>query len=73
MNNQGWFPLVLIGLVPLLSKGLLRVLQHKLSKASILWCSAFFKVQLSHLYMATGKKHIFDYKDLCQQDDVSAF
>ena len=25
------------------------------SKASILWCSAFFMVQLSHLYMTTGK------------------
>ena len=25
------------------------------SKASILWCSAFFIVQLSHLYMTTGK------------------
>ena len=31
------------------------VLQHHSSKVSILWCSAFFIVQLSHLYMATGK------------------
>ena len=30
-------------------------LQHHSSKASILWCSAFFKVQLSHPYMTTGK------------------
>ena len=30
-------------------------LQHHSSKASILWCSAFFMVQLSHLYMTTGK------------------
>ena len=29
--------------------------QHQSSKASILWCSAFFMVQLSHLYMVTGK------------------
>ena len=29
--------------------------QHHSSKASILWCSAFFIVQLSHLYMPTGK------------------
>ena len=29
--------------------------QHHSSKASILWCSAFFIVQLSHLYMTTGK------------------
>ena len=31
------------------------LLQHHSWKASILWCSAFFKVQLSQLYVATGK------------------
>ena len=31
------------------------LLQHHRQKASILQCSAFFKVQLSHLYMTTGK------------------
>ena len=31
------------------------LLQHHSSKASILWCTAFFIVQLSHLYMTTGK------------------
>ena len=31
------------------------LLQHHSSKASILWCSTFFKVQLSHPYMTTGK------------------
>ena len=31
------------------------LLQHHRSKASILWCSAFFIVQLSHPYMTTGK------------------
>ena len=31
------------------------LLQHHSSKASILQCSAFFIVQLSHLYMPTGK------------------
>ena len=30
-------------------------LQHYSSKASILWCSAFFMVQLPHSYMTTGK------------------
>ena len=29
--------------------------QHHSSKASILWCSAFFMVQLSHPYVTTGK------------------
>ena len=37
-------------------KGTLKsLLQHHSSKASVLQCSAFFTVQLSHLYMTTGK------------------
>ena len=32
-----------------------RLLQHHSSKASILWRSAFFTVQLSHPYLTTGK------------------
>ena len=51
MNIQGWFPLGLMGLISLQSKGLL---QHNL-KASILQRSAFFMIQLSHPYMTTGK------------------
>ena len=31
------------------------LLQHHSSKASILWCSAFFMVQISYPYMTTGK------------------
>ena len=31
------------------------LLQHHSSKASVLWCSALFTVQLSHPYMTTGK------------------
>ena len=31
------------------------LLQHHSSKASILWCSAFFRVQISHLYVTTRK------------------
>ena len=31
------------------------LLQHHSSKASVLWCSAFFTVQLSHPYVTTGK------------------
>ena len=41
---------------PLAVQGTLKsLLQHHSSKASILWCSAFFIVQLSHPYMTTGK------------------
>ena len=37
-------------------QGILKsLLQHHSSKASMLWCSAFFTVQLSHPYMTTGK------------------
>ena len=36
-------------------QGTLKSLQHHSSKASILQCSAFFIVQLSHPYMTTGK------------------
>ena len=31
------------------------LLQHHGSKASVLWCSVFFVVHLSHPYMTTGK------------------
>ena len=34
-------------------------LQHHSLKASVLQCSAFFMVHLSHPYMPTGKKHSF--------------
>ena len=49
------------------------LLQYHSSKASILQCSAFFIVQLSYLYMTTGKNHSFDQMDLCWQSNVSAF
>ena len=56
MNIQGWFPLGQTGLISLLSKGLSRVFSNTtVQKASILWFSAFFIVQLSHPYMTTGK------------------
>ena len=56
MNIQGWSPLRLDWLDLLAVQGTLKnLLQHHSSKASILWCSAFFIVQLSHPYMMTGK------------------
>uniref|UniRef100_A0AC11D554 Uncharacterized protein n=2 Tax=Ovis aries TaxID=9940 RepID=A0AC11D554_SHEEP len=47
--------LVLTGWISLQSERLKSLLQHHSSKASILWRSAFFIVQLSHPYMTTGK------------------
>ena len=55
INTQDWSPLGWTGWILLQSKGLSRVLQHHSSKASVLWHSAFFIVQLSHPYITTGK------------------
>ena len=56
MNIQDWFPLGLTGLISLQSRGLSGVFsKNTVQKLSILWCSAFFMVQLSHPYMTTGK------------------
>ena len=55
--RMGWLDLIAL-------QGTLKsFLQHHSSKASILWCSAFFIVQLSHPYMT----------DLCWQSNVSVF
>jgi len=55
-NIQGWFPLGLIGFyLPEVQGTLMSLLQQQNSKTSILWHSAFFMFQLSHLYMTTGK------------------
>ena len=54
MNTQDWSPLGWSGWISLPSKGLSRVFSNS-SKTSVLPCSAFFIVQLSHLYMTTGK------------------
>ena len=56
VNIQGWFPLGFTSLCLLaVQRTLKSLLQHHNSKALILWCSAFFMVQLSHPYMTTGK------------------
>ena len=49
MLRTEWFDLLAI-------QGTLEsLLQHRNLKASVLWCLAFFMVQLSHPYMTTGK------------------
>ena len=47
--RMDWFDLLVV------QRTLKSLLQHHSSKASILQCSAFFIVQLSHSYMTTGK------------------
>ena len=56
MSTQDWSPLGWLGLALLAVQGTLKsLLQHHSSKASILWRSAFFTVQLSQPYKTTGK------------------
>ena len=73
INILGWFPLGLTGFISLQSKRLSRSSPTPLFKS--INCSA-----LSLLYGPTltsvndnWKNHSFDYKDLCQQSDASAF
>ena len=52
-------------------QGTLRsLLQHHSSKASVLLCLAFFIVQLSHLYMTTGKTIALTRQTLVQSKSV---
>ena len=60
MNIQDWFILWLTGLITVQSRGLSRVfLSIDSLKALILWCPAFFMVQLSYPYMTTGKTRTY--------------
>ena len=61
ISFKDWFDLLAV-------QGTLKsLLQHHSSKASVVQCSAFFMVQLSHPYMknATGKTIAFDSTGLC--------
>ena len=72
MNIQDWFPLGWTGWISLQSKGLSRVFFSITVQKH-----PFFGTQptlwSNYLYITTGKNHSFDYTDLCQQDNVSAF
>ena len=62
-----WFDLLVV-------QGTLKsLLQHHSSKESILWCSAFSTVQLSHPYMTTGKTIALTRQTFCWQNIISAF
>ena len=72
MSVYAWFPLGLTGLISLQSKGLFNsLLQHHVSKASILQHSAFFIIKLSQPDMITEKTIALTI--LCGQSDVFAF
>ena len=55
VNIQGWSCLKLTGLISCVQGTFRSLLQHHSLKASTLWCSASFTVQLSQLYVTTGK------------------
>ena len=73
VNIQGLFPLGLMGLISLLSKGLSRVFSN-----STVQKHQFFGTQLSlqsnsHIHTDYWKSRSFDQMDLCWQSNVSAF
>ena len=69
MNTQDWSPLGWTGWISFSPRDSQESSPHHSSKASVLWCSAFFIVQLSHPYVTTGKttaltRHYFANKGL---------
>ena len=62
-----WFDLLVV-------QGTLKnLLQHHNSKASVLWPSPFFMVQLSHAYMTTGKTMALTRQTFVGKVIISAF
>ena len=75
-NNEipGLIPFRMDWLDLLVVQGTLKnLLQHHSSKASILQCSAFFTVQLSHPYVTTGKTIPLTRQTFVGKSNVSAF
>ena len=76
MNIQGWFTLGLTGWISLIYKGLWRVLsnatvwKHQFLSAKVLYDPTLKTLTSIH---GSWKNHSFDYKDPCQQRNVSAF
>ena len=73
MNIQGWFPLVLMGLTSLQSKGPSRVFSN-----TIVQKHQFFSSQFSLTSTLTSthdywKNYSFDYTDFCCQSNISVF
>ena len=72
MNIQSWFTLGLIDLINLLSKRLSRVFTSTTLQNHQFFSAQFSLWSNSHIpYMTTGKKHSFDYTDLCHQSNVN--
>ena len=73
VNIQGWFPLRLTGLISLQSRELSGVFSApQLESINCLVLSLLYGPTFTPIH-DFWKKHSFDYTELCQQSDVSAF
>ena len=73
MNIQDWFPLGLTGLISLQSKELSRVFSKtKVQKHQFFGAQLFYGPTLTSIH-EYWKNHSFDYMELCQQSNISAF
>ena len=73
MNIQGWFPLGLTDLISLQSEGLSRIFSSTKTPRQQFLDPQPFWLSSSHIRTWLLKKHSFNYRDLCQQSNVSAF
>ena len=74
VDIQGWFPLGMTGLISLLSKGLSTVFLHTTVQKRQFFTTQHSLWSNSHIHTwLLRKNHSFDYTDLCQKSNVSAF
>ena len=73
MNIQDWFPLGLTGLISLQFKGLSELFCSTTVQKHQFFCAQPSLSSNSHICTWYWKSHSFDYRDLCQQNDISAF
>ena len=73
MNIQDWFPLGFTALIPLLPKGLWRVFSSTILQKHQFFCAQPSLWSNSHIHTWLLENYSFNYTDLCQESDVSAF
>ena len=73
MNIQGWLILGLTGLISLQSKGLSRVFSNTTVQRAYFSGAQLSLWSNSHICTWLLENHIFNYKDLCRQSNISAF
>ena len=73
MNIQDWFPLGLSSWISLQSKGVSRVFSNTTVQKHQFFGLSFLDTPILTWVDDYWKSHSFDYMDLCQQSNVSAF